>query len=430
MSISSYYDTVSQFSKPLFGTFLKTVKEFILRYLYYSLVAAAACYGALFVALQLPMVSRTEPIEARFPVSQLADPGKALTFARASVEGVPHMLLVTEQTEQGARAIDLNAMAERELGDPFEALDHFGRQALVQMTDRQQSLAQLYNQAEFLPTVQGPRHISFGTNFLDHGTEVNNETPFYFPRLTKPTASISNLAIDPERQMVDYEVELCMSFDRPIAKLDDFDAARKMVFLCGDFSDRKLMLEGMPDNEETLSGIGFTDAKSLPGFFPTGPYMVVPEDWHAFVAEEAIGTSLNGDVMQFTTGDLMIEDFRGMTDIALKSGSETKWTHHGKPVGLLPTGRIEEGQVLLSGTTEGVLFRPPSLRTKIILGAKYAMTGGFLTGVSGFRSVVNDTIDAAIADRIMLMPGDIVKHHSKRLGTIVTRIKELDLDSR
>lgn len=397
---------------------------------FYSIVAAiTTCYGALFVALQLPMVSRTQPIEATLPVSQLANPSKTLTFARTNVDGMPHMLLVTEETERGAKAIDLSVMAEEDLKDPFDALDHFGRQALFEMVEIPSSSGQLFNQAQFLPAVQGPRHISFGTNFLDHGTEVHNETPFYFPRLTEPTASISNLAIDPEHQMVDYEVELCMSFDRPIAELEDFDAARKLVFLCGDFSDRKLMLEGMPDNEETLSGVGFTDAKSLPGFFPTGPYMVVPLDWRSFIAEETIGTSLNGNVMQFTTGDMMIKDFRAMAEIALKSGSQKKWTHHGEPVGLLPQGRIETGQVLLSGTTEGVLFRPPSLKAKIILGAKYAMTGQFLTGMSGFRSVVNDVINAAISDKIMLMPGDKVKHYSNRLGTIVTTIKKRKSDT-
>ncbi|TLP48679.1 hypothetical protein FDK21_03190 [Cohaesibacter sp. CAU 1516] len=399
-----------------------------MRYFYYIIVAIAACYGALFVALQLPMVSRTQPIEAALPISQLANPAKALTFARANVDGMPHMLLVTELTGQGAKAIDLSVMAGRDLNDPFDALDHFGRPALVQMADAHQKTAQSFDQTQLLAAVQGSRHISFGTNFLDHGTEVHNETPFYFPRLTEPTPSISSLAIDPEHQMIDYEVELCMSFDRPIAKLEDFDAARKLVFLCGDFSDRKVMLDGMPDNEETLSGIGFTDAKSLPGFFPTGPYMVVPDDWQAFIASEVIGTSLNGEPMQLTTGNMMIEDFRSMTDIALKSGSETKWTHHGNPVGLLPTGRIETQQVLLSGTTEGVLFRPPSLKAKITLGAKYAMTGRFLTGMSGFRSVVNDSINAAITDKIMLMPGDKVKHHSSRLGMIVTTIKKRNLD--
>ncbi len=46
-----------------------------------------------------------------------------------------------------------------------------------------------------------------------------------------------------------------MSFDRAIASLHDFDAARKLVFLCGDFTDRRVMLEGMPEDEDTLAAL-------------------------------------------------------------------------------------------------------------------------------------------------------------------------------
>ena len=395
----------------------------MLKFSRYMIAAVAVCYAVLLGALQLPLVSRTQPIDKTQPISRLADPETALTFARVEMGNRTHMLLVIEQKPDGAMAIDLSKIAGKDLKDPFDALDHFGQQNLIQMFERRKGLARYFKQNQFLASATGARHISFGTNFLDHGEEVSNETPFRFPRLNEPTASISSLTIDPETQMLDYEVELCMRFDRPVASLDAFDAARKLIFLCGDFSDRKKMLEGMPDNEEKLSGIGFTDAKSLPGFFPTGPYMVVPRDWRTFVAGEAIGTSLNGASMQHTSGNQMLEDFRSMANIALHDGTEEKWTHRGQPVSLLPTGKIEEGQVLLSGTTGGVLFRPPSLMAKVILGAKFAMTGRFLTGVSGFRSVVNDTIKAAIDEKIMLMPGDTVVHHSARLGSIRTAIE-------
>lgn len=380
-------------------------------------------YAALWVALQRPLVFRTKPINAPQPVSQLAPRQDALTFARTLISGARHLLLVTEHAANGIKAIDLTDLAGRPLEEPFEALDVFGAQTLTKLAREQGGRASSFAQSALLPAAAGVHHISFGTNFRDHGEEVDNVTPFRFPRLSEPTASRSALLIDPETEMIDYEVEICMRFDRAIATLDDFDRARKVLFLCGDFTDRKRMLEGMPGNEDTLSGIGFTDAKSLPGFFPTGPYMVVPKDWKVFVSNQAIGTSLNGASMQYTTGDKMIEDFRSMAGIALQDGDKTKWSYQGKPVSLLPSGRIEPGQVLLSGTAGGVLFRPPSLGSRIILGAKYVMTGRFLSGMSGFRSVVKDIAEATLQEKIMLMPGDEVIHHSSSLGTIVTRIE-------
>ncbi|MBX2805159.1 MAG: fumarylacetoacetate hydrolase family protein [Hyphomicrobiales bacterium] len=377
-------------------------------------------YLALFAALQAPMVTATQPLEADLPGTILAAPDEALTFARTQIAGKPHLLLVTGWKEDGVMALDLTKVALTPLENGFAALDHFGRGALIEMIPILADKVQFFSQSALLPVAEGPRHISFGTNFADHGAEVNNEMPFHFPRLVKPTASVTSIAIDPDAQMIDYEVEICMSFDRKIASLEDFDAAREQLFLCGDFTDRKIMLQGMPEDEDRLSGIAFTDAKSLPGFFPTGPYAVIPRDWRSFVAQEALATTLNDRPMQWTMGGQMILDFRDMTKAALASGERKKWTSKGDPVALLPTNPIEPGQVLLSGTTEGVLFRPPSQRVIITLGAKYGMLGGFLSGKSGYRYVLDEIIQRTIDRKIMLVPRDIVVHHSSRLGTIRT----------
>ena len=69
--------------------------------------------------------------------------------------------------------------------------------------------------------------------------------------------------------LLDYEVELCMRFDRTISSPEDFDAAVKGLFLCGDFTDRgKLIRLVDPDNLD--SGRGFSDGKSRVDFYPSG----------------------------------------------------------------------------------------------------------------------------------------------------------------
>lgn len=50
----------------------------------WMIALVALAYAGLFLALQIPMVAVPEPLDAQPPKSQLADPEKALTLARAT----------------------------------------------------------------------------------------------------------------------------------------------------------------------------------------------------------------------------------------------------------------------------------------------------------------------------------------------------------
>jgi 2-keto-4-pentenoate hydratase/2-oxohepta-3-ene-1,7-dioic acid hydratase in catechol pathway len=391
------------------------------------LIAAAfvAClYAATLSLLALPDWNFERPVTAQITDQTLADPNEALTFAfsedAGSSSGDRRLLLVTSVTPEQANAIDLTPHLPLGPHDAFDAIDILGWEALVRLGAAGQS--DTYPFDKLLPVSDAQAHVAFGTNFASHGKEVANETPFAFPRLLQPTAPTSELAVNPQTELMDYEVELCMRFDRDIASLADFDAARNAVFLCGDFTDRAAMLRGMPDGEDTFSGIGFTDAKSLPGAFPTGPFLVVPQDWRSFVASEAISTELDGRSMQFTEGSDMLMDFRQMVGFALEHGNHDNWTYQGAAVPLVRGGVIRRGQVVLSGTADGVLFRPPSRRTMAAHIGGYFLLGGVLSGDAPRRYIIEQFIENGIDEKAMLQPGNTVVHRATRLGTIKTTV--------
>ena len=89
----------------------------------------------------------------------------------------------------------------------------------------------------------------------------------------------------------------------------DFDTAVKGLFLCGDFTNRNALVELVdPDNLD--SGHGFSDSKSGPDFFPTGPFIVVPKDLASFVSNLRMTTSVNQQARQDARGGEMTLDFR------------------------------------------------------------------------------------------------------------------------
>ncbi|NIA71756.1 2-keto-4-pentenoate hydratase [Pelagibius litoralis] len=392
----------------------------------HALVAAAfvaVAFGSVFLVCTAPLERQSlDPVNSA-PKSVIAPFDEALTFAKLRVgESAHSLLLVVGQTGTEVAGIDLGAWLGRDNPDVFDAMSVLGRRALVRLAEEQSDRARSYRRDRLLPAATASGHVAFGTNFAEHGEEVNNEGTFAFPKFAVPTASTTTLQADPTAVLLDYEAELCMRFDRDIRTLDDFDKAVKAVFLCGDFTDRAALLRGIPAGEDSLSGVGFSDAKSGPGLFPTGPYIVVPADWRSFVSSEVIATTLNGAPMQYAAGKEMILDFRQMAAFVVEAGGDERWRFEGQAVPLTVDGIIRKGAVLLSGTPAGVLFRPPETR-EIACGAiAYFCLGGFLSFASPRDYVIGRAIRRGLESESFLQAGDAVEHHSSRLGGISAQI--------
>ncbi len=372
---------------------------------------------------------RTNPIsaEAEPLAAHVLPTGKGLTLAVVKdTEGRATPLLVTAVSEGGILAIDLSEHGAEHTADLLGVVSALGERRLAGLfaQTRESGAGGLVKPYGFdaLLSVAGPgqRHVASGTNFIEHAEETQSQSVFNFPKFGGATPPVTTVAHE-TGMLLDYEVELCMIFDRDIATIDDFDAATKGVFLCGDFTDRAV-LSRMIDVDNFDSGSGFSDAKSGPDFFPTGGLLVVPTDWRSFVGEERILTLRNGQLRQDTRGGEMILDFRALTEKVLADATSTRFRYQGASHRLIEDHKIGRDQVLMSGTPEGVIFMPPTWRQMARGIFRYVVSGAFLTTTSGYAYVVESFIGEESASGRFLQPGEQITYHSRSLGTITATV--------
>jgi 2-keto-4-pentenoate hydratase/2-oxohepta-3-ene-1,7-dioic acid hydratase in catechol pathway len=358
--------------------------------------------------------------EAKPLIPVVAEPREAFTLAQArDPAGRVVTLLVTGMQPDGVTAVDLTPLGASLDADAFDAMSKLGSGGLEAAfrTGRRQS----YRMDGLLPAGgSGVRHIATGTNFREHAEEAGVDEVFNFPKFGRATPPRTSVALKPGA-LLDYEVEICARFDRDIRSVADFDAAHKGFFLCGDFTDRAKLMR-LIDTSNVASGRGFSDAKSAADFFPTGPFLVVPRDWRAFVGEQRISTEVNREVRQDARGREMILDFRGIVQKALTNGGGGSYTYRGSPVPLLAGGTIERGGAVMSGTSEGVAFMPPRARDFVASGARYIFTGPMLRGESAQRVMIERFIDKERRSGRYLKAGDLVSHRSSTMGELAVRV--------
>ncbi|MEX0342569.1 MAG: fumarylacetoacetate hydrolase family protein [Erythrobacter sp.] len=350
----------------------------------------------------------------------LAPLDKAITLAQIHRgDGSTATLLVTALDDQHIQAVDLSQAAGVDAADPFAVLSAIPEVRLRDLAANENTRP--FAIADLLPAApQGDRHIGTGTNFPEHADEASSDSVFQFPKFGTASPARTRVGGDPD-VLLDYEVELCMRFDRAIASPEDFGAAMKGVFLCGDFTDRgKLIRLIDPDNLD--SGRGFSDGKSRADFFPSGALLVVPRDWRSFVAGERMATRVNGERRQDARGGEMTLDFERLVEKALGDMGRRRFLYEGEAYTLAPTRAITLDMTLMSGTAEGVIFTQPT-RGDIIEGVfDYLLSGGWLRGAEPVPAIIETFIANETASGHFLQPGDRVEHRSSRLGTIEVEV--------
>ncbi len=350
-------------------------------------------------------------------VQTIAPRSIALTLAQyVSDEGKRVALLVEGYDEEIVTGVALVELGGTPSEDPFEALSSVDRTIFETDVFRQAKRTSV-NVARLLPAgPSGVRHIGIGTNFPEHAEEANSDPVFHFPKFGAATPARTSVRA-PENSLLDYEVELCMRFDRPIETIDDFDAAAKGVFLCGDFTDRIALIK-LADPDNLDSGYGFSDSKSGPGYFPTGPFLVVPNDWSSFVDNVRMMTHLNAEPRQDARGREMTLDFRQLAEQSIADMSTERFFYRDAFYKLAPNGRIEADMTLMSGTSEGVIFTSPKRHDYIEIVIAYVLAGGPLSGKSLTDFGVDVFIENEIASGHFLQPGDVVDYQATYLGDI------------
>ena len=359
--------------------------------------------------------------DAPFEAS-LAELSEAITLAQyKSGDGAIATLLVESYDGELVTGIDLTDLGAPRDDDPFAVLAFFddikSELAMAKPVERT-----TVSMDKLLPTgPTGSQHLGIGTNFPEHAEEAQSSSVFNFPKFGTATPARTFVSAQ-DNGLLDYEIELCMRFDRPIASLADFDAAVKGIFLCGDFTDRIKLLR-LIDLDNFDSGYGFSDAKSGPDFFPSGPFLVVPQDWKSFVSDTRMITHMNDHQRQDARGHEMTLDFRALTEKVLGDMEKARFYYQGDYFKLAPNGRIEQDMTLMSGTSEGVIFTTPRRHDYIEIMIGYVLKGGPFSG-QGFMDMATEIfIGNERAGGHFLKSGDIVHYQASHLGDIKVEVR-------
>ncbi|GAA2734207.1 fumarylacetoacetate hydrolase family protein [Streptomyces nogalater] len=188
-----------------------------------------------------------------------------------------------------------------------------------------------------------PRQLfAIGLNYRDHAAEAGFTTPEGMPPVftkyaTALTGPVTEVTLPPGGH-TDWEVELVVVVGREAHHVSEADAWSHVAGLTAgqDISERVLQMEGPAPQ--------FSLAKSYPGFAPTGPWLVTPDEFDD-PDDLELTCSVNGEEVQ-----------RGRTRQLVFSVPALI----AKLSGVLP---LLPGDVVFTGTPAGVGFgRTPPRR--------------------------------------------------------------------
>lgn len=205
-----------------------------------------------------------------------------------------------------AGAIDVaEASAGRFGPDPqslFDDWEAFAQWSSTVDADAAASVA--FEASDLGAPVPRPRQVfAIGLNYAEHAAEAGyppDEMPVTFTKF--PTSIVGQGAVVelPEGN-VDWEVELVVVIGREGFRIDRDSAWDHVAGLTigQDLSERVMQLQGTFPQ--------FSLGKSYPGFGPTGPWLVTPDEF-ADKDDLAISCALSGEGMQSSRTSMMLYD--------------------------------------------------------------------------------------------------------------------------
>jgi len=162
----------------------------------------------------------------------------------------------------------------------------------------------LYNAGLLGAPAPAPRQsFGIGLNYRDHAKESGMAVPDQPSVFTKFPSCITGPYTDvvlPPDGHTDWEVELVAVIGTLAWQVDEDEGWDHVAGLTvgQDISERRIQLAGQPPQ--------FSMGKSLPGFGPTGPWLVTPDEF-ADPDDLELGCAINGeDVQKSRTSHLII----------------------------------------------------------------------------------------------------------------------------
>lgn len=209
--------------------------------------------------------------------------------------------------QSAAGAIDIAGASNGRFGpDPqslFDDWEAFAEWAsALEQADAAASVP--FDVTELGAPVPRPRQVfAIGLNYAEHAAEAGyppDSMPVTFTKFPSSIVGPDTVVELPEGN-VDWEVELVVVIGTSAHKVDRESAWDHVAGLTigQDISERITQLQG--------SAPQFSLGKSFPGFGPTGPWLVTPDEF-ADKDDLAISCSLSGEGMQSSRTSMMLYD--------------------------------------------------------------------------------------------------------------------------
>lgn len=350
----------------------------------------------------------------------IKSPEDALTFSRFYKDGQIHTLAVIEDDGASVTGVDISVELQRYDRSSFDVIKNLAFNEVVKLI-RTCSRKVVVKYEDLLPSIAGNEHLAIGINYAEHGKETGQVRPFMFPKYVDTDPAIHQLNYT-RGWLLDHEVELGIVFPSGICSVADLDHIMIGFLVVNDFTDRATLMRKM-DSRNVTGGRGFPDAKSKKGFLPTGPYIVIPRDWRAFVKELQLKLSVNGKVRQNGSAKDMVWDINKIIERSLSVRGEQKSFYQDRMVKLFEGNCIPANSIIITGTPSGVVFNAP--KKGFIFGTvtKYIFTGKFFSEKM-HPYVLQQYLKKEMTNPRYLKPGDYVESSITFLGIIKTSIQE------
>lgn len=254
-------------------------------------------------------------------------------------------LVIVEETV----ATDVDHASDGRFGpDPQSVFDRWGEFVSWASSTAWSASREEFSLSDLEAPVPAPRQVfAAGLNYLTHAEESGlgadeRHLPVIFTKFPSCIASPSGTVNLPGAPaMVDWEIELVVVIGRHAHEVRTESA---WTFVAGltagqDISDRTRQFAGQPPQ--------FCVGKSLPGFGPTGPFLVTPDELDD-PGDLALGCTLNGETVQEDRTSSMVLSVPALIEYISSA------------VPLLP------GDLIFTGTPSGVgMYREPPRYVKV-----------------------------------------------------------------
>ena len=224
-----------------------------------------------------------------------------MKFARLGTPGAEIPVLV-----DGERYLDLRSVTSDVNGD-FLAGDFRARIDAARAADELPVLEDAAAMRIGAPIARPSAVICIGQNYAAHARESGSEpptVPIMFLKTPNTVVGPNDAVTIPRgSEKTDWEVELGIVIGARAAYLDspdDADAHIAGYVTANDVSERAFQME--------VSGGQWSKGKIAPGFNPTGPWLVTPDE--VDVDDLRLRSWVNGDARQDSNTDDMIFDVR------------------------------------------------------------------------------------------------------------------------